>query len=299
MDEQGGLTAEAAIEALNGRDEGAEPEETGVEADVEDDDRGGDVEAEEEPGPAISPPHSWDAEARARFAELPPELQAYTLQREQQRDAAVGQASERAAQAERAASIIDQFGQVLDQLVPRAKAVFGDRWNAVDWAGLANSDPGEYWRLRALRDEEQGELQRLNTAQQAAFEHQQQRFLANREQQLPYTAPELCDPRNGLQHRTELSTYLSDAGIPAELVGQADAAMIGIAWKALQFDRATARARASVNGQQRSALSARPVPPAASPQRGSLKQQKAGKAFARLRSSGSVDDAVAFLNAQD
>ena len=153
----------AAGEAGDVQGEDFEADSTAENIDDEIDDE--DDEQGEPAQPAIDPPASWDGEAKAHFAQLPSDLQTYVVEREAQRDAAVSQAQDRAANAEKDMAIIDAFGAVLDQIVPKAMATFGDRWADVNFKELAESDPEEYWRLKALHDEEQAEVGRLQLAQ--------------------------------------------------------------------------------------------------------------------------------------
>src|SRR5512146_557213 len=49
--------------------------------------------------PAVEPPASWSDERKAKFRELPPELQEYTAQRERERDAEVRRGQDEVAKA--------------------------------------------------------------------------------------------------------------------------------------------------------------------------------------------------------
>lgn len=68
-----------------------------------------------QPAPTIDPPNSWTAEARAHWAKLPPEAQAYIAQRESEAHKAITSYGERVKSYEPLDRVITQFKADLDR----------------------------------------------------------------------------------------------------------------------------------------------------------------------------------------
>jgi hypothetical protein len=255
-------------------------------------------EAEPEPElPAIDPPHSWDADAKADFAQLPRELQEKVVQRETQREKAVSEAQQRAAEAvkraEAEASTLGQYKTALDQLIPQAQQTFANRWQGVDFAKWAEEDPIAAFQGKEQFDAEMREMQRLHAAQQFAQREQYAKFLEAEGAKLPELAPDLADPEKGPARKEELKGFLVSAGIPETDLAYVSAAQLAIAYDAMRFRQLQAKARDAVKPPPaRPALRPSPAPERPSHQR-SVEQING-----RLNRSGSVDDAVALLRAR-
>lgn len=270
------------------------------------------VEGEEAPAdepelPAIDPPVSWDAEAKADFAQLPRALQEKVAAREQQRETAVSAAQQRAANAEKIATNVTQLGQALSGILPQAQQAFKGKWDDYDWDTLAREDPLEYVAKNREYEKDQATLQQLRAAQQAAAEEEVNLFLAKREEELPQVAPELCGPE-GTAKRTELSQFLLNAGIPADAISKgATAAMLSIALDAMKFRALKAEAPAAIRPAAPGAAGARtpapppahrPVRPSTAPAQSDSRTRARDQAFDRLTQTGSIDDAVAAYEAK-
>lgn len=210
-------------EELPVEDEGEEPEATEVELEIEE---------EADDLPPIDAPVSWDAEAKAKFAELPRELQETVQQREAERERFVQQKSQEATRAKTDAlqtataelaqierSYASQYQQVAEQIAV----------NRPHYSLLA-TDPVEFARQSELADA--AEAQRQNAqllAQQYAQQAQQreaqaeQAYHAEQHRIIVDRFPEYADPTTGPKLQQELSAVARELGYSPELISQARA----------------------------------------------------------------------------
>ncbi len=262
---------------------------------------------EPDDAPAIAAPHSWGAEDKALFAQLPREVQQVVLSRESQRDRAVFEAFERAAQATREAeagvSELAQVRQAVDQAMASAGQAFAGRWQNVDWVRAAGElSSADYNRARALYERDLVEVQRLSAAQQLAEEQAFGAFVRAEEAKLPMFDPELADPERGMARRGEVLSYLVGAwGYAPEILNrQIGAAELAIARKAMLYDRLAAQmeAQARQPAPRSNPAPARPALRPTAAQARNSNQRSLDASEARLARSGSVEDAVAVLQAR-
>lgn len=299
---------EAPATAAESAPEAAEPEEIDASTPEADDtseaqEPGDDVQAEEpEPEPetvqAVEAPHRWDADQKALFSKLPPETQAIIAGLEAQREQVTEKAKGEAAAARKAAETEAQQAQgvltALSNVVPTWVETFKSRWDNIDWQRWAREDPSAYVAGKAEFDAEQAQLNQALQTQQLAQQNAQQAFYRERAEQLPALAPELADPVKGEERLTELSQYLLKEGFDADTIRGADARMMKIAWKALKADKALS----SITRPRPTPAPQKPgVAPAAAPTRTSA-VRSVEQISARLNKSGSVEDAVALLQAR-
>lgn len=304
----------AADEPDDGTDAGDAPEENTDEGDDPDTPAS---DEEEEPGqeepaqPAIDPPASWDADAKADFAQLPRTLQEKIQQREQQREQATNTALERAKRAESSvqqhveldrAQFVAQYKPVLDQLVANAQATFNNRWNEVDWATLRATDPVQYLVAKDAYEAEQQQLQQAQTAQQVAAQAadtaQHREFLRAQQEKLPQLVPDLADPVHGAARGQALAAFLQQRGVSD--LKWAAAEHLAIAYDAFryrEFLAAQERANAApLPAPKPSPVTpSQPLRPRSAPSSGNSRTRALETARSRLAQSGSVDDAVALL----
>lgn len=266
-------------------DEASEGEEEGAQGDSAD-------------PPIIAAPKSWDAEARAAFAQLPRAAQEKIAAREDERDRAVSKAIQEASdtrkRAEAEASTIGQFKAQLDDLIPRAQKTFADRWHNVDWAAWSQVDPAAAQTGRFMMEQEQVELARLNAAHQVTQTQQQQRYLAEQGQKLADIAPDLVDPKEGPARKAAVAKFLSEQGASPQEIAGLSAAAVAVAYDAMRFRQGQAQVR-----------QAKPAPAPAKPgvkptaaQTVRPQQRTVETAKTRFAQSRSVDDAIALLNAR-
>lgn len=274
------------------------------------------VEALEPEAPAIKAPHWWAAEAKASFANLPPELQTVVLEQEKNRDRAISQAQQKATEAAKLADIarsaseakateITQFLERANAVLPAAEAAHKSKWDNIDWVRWAHEDPAAYTANRAIFEAETAQLQQLVAAKQTAdgiAEKQRQDEAAKTHQEwaqgeaakLATLVPDFVDPKEGKTRIDATVSFAKSAGFTAEQINNADASLYALAYDAMRWRQAQAAAKPP---SKPAPTPARPAlrPPAA--QATTSTQRSATEAMTRLTKSGSTDDAVRALQA--
>lgn len=290
---------EAAAEAVETEGETSTPEE--AEGEAEQPAEVEEAEAEPEPVVAADPPKYWSQDAKAKFAELPPELQAVVLAQEGPREEAAAKAKAEAAAKVAAAdaevSKVSQLAQQLGEFLPQALEVFQSRWGSdPDWVAYAQEHGAEAMTLaKAQHEQELTHLQRLASAKQNADVQAHEAFVKAEFTKLADIAPDLADPTTGGEKRQAVVKYLSDNGIDPGSIRNISAAEMLIAHKARLYDEAQAALKARPIPKPAAAPAVRsPVRPAAAPAQTST-QRTAAQVANRFAQTRSVDDAVALL----
>lgn len=233
----------------------------------------GDSEAEEQPGDDAEPevetaevveaPTWWNAEAKAKFAKLPPDLRAVVLEQEGKRETVTQKAKQDAAdarkRAEAEANQIAPLKTALDQLLPRATETFQSRWANIDWAAWADQDPQAAFKAKAQFDAEASELDRLQRAKKIADDQEYTRFLTTEAEKLKELAPELADDNTGAQRRGKIAKFLFEKGYSADELKTLDARSLIIADKALKYEEAKAGMASALKKPPAQKLPQRPV----------------------------------------
>lgn len=258
--------------------------------------------------PAIEPPHFWDAEAKARFKDIPADLQPLVVEQAKSQAAAGARAIEEAVQARKAAegqaSKVTQLAEQLNAFLPSAVKVFGDKWSGHDWTKLAQEDPARYVAEKAQHDEEQQQLRALSAQTAEANRLELQKFHATEFETLaklaPDQAPELIDAKTAPAAKQAVANYLASSGIAPDRLPYISAAETVIAFKAMKWDQAQAAAKAAAAAPKpKTPAAPKPasgtVRPTAAPALAPSRQRSTEQARANLDKSGSVDDAVALL----
>lgn len=269
------------------------------------------AEEVEEPEVQAEAPHYWSAEAKARFAELPPELQAVVAENEAGRERAVQKAQREAVEARKAAEAevqaIQQRVQGLDEVLQRAEVQFDRpvpgllnaegrpmRWAEVDWDAWFEEDYHSAAPWKAKFDAEQAALQRLTDARQKAEAERISNLRKVENGRIPEVIPDFADPKEGPRRiEATLRHLVEERGIPQDVLKAITAEELSIAYDAMRWREAQAKAQARPQPQRPPA--ARPVRPAA-PAQTSTPQRQAEQARNRFAQTRSVDDAVALLN---
>lgn len=274
-------------------DSDADPDD-GATDDAEDEDD----ETEADDSPPIQAPHSWDQEAKERFAKLDRETQEYLVDRENERDRVVWQKLNEAAEArkkvEAESSKLEEYSRVFDQVLHQAQERFSDRWKDTDWRKLAQEQPAEYVRLKAEFDADQQTLQHTQRAQQAAEQEAHAEFLQREEARLKEVAPELAQSP---ERRAELGKYLLDQGVDQDALRWASAGELSLAYKAMMYDRLKAQPAKPKPPPSKPAPKA--VKPAAEAKSKPRKAKRREAAMKRLAQTGSIEDATAAILALD
>lgn len=313
---------EAAAEAPDGDVAGEDDPQSEAEPAAEDD-PGAETPAEDDPAETVEPaepvadaPHFWPAEAKAKFAALPPELQLIVAEQAKAGDRVVTKAVEEAAQARKTfegqASQATQLAEELNAFLPDALKTFADRWAGVQWAEWAKVEPDKALAARFEFEAEQEQLGKLQAATAEANRQEHERFVTAEADTLSKLAsehaPELLDPKVGQGRRVEIGQYLVGSGIPAERLANISAVETIVAYKAMMFDRATATAKAAAERSRTAPPVVRPKPaappvraavrPSASPASASPRQSTLQAAERRLDREGSMDAGIAALRAR-
>lgn len=284
------------IEASSTEAEDASEEETpGDDVEVETD-----TEAEAEP---VEAPTWWAPEAKDKFAQLPPDLQAVVLEQEGTRERVTSKAKEEAATAKKAADLkVKELTDVVQraaEVLPRAEQSFQSRWENVDWVAYAEmvvrgeASASDYSLHKAQYD---AELTTLETAKATASKAAAEAAKVADEQfetEIATLAPALCEPSKGPANRQALADYLVKNGVPREVIPHLKAAPVALYWKALQFDKA----QAALKSRPKAIPQKANVTPTPTPQRTS-QQRSVEQIAGRLDRSGDVDDAVALMQAR-
>lgn len=290
-------TAEATPETL------AAPEAEATDAPSEETVSEGDPEGEVEPPDqaVIEPPANWDADAKAKWPDIPRELQEYLTGLETQRNTAVSTAQREAADVRKAAdaevsqvkTLADELGKLIPRLITAHEKEFGDD---PDWAAHAEQVGAE----QAFIDKERWQAQRKDIAETLKQEAKanaiaQEKWRSAEYEKLKTLSPDLVHPTEGQARQREVFEYVvqNGAGTPEELAS-VNAAQLTMAHKAMLYDRLKAT---TLKTTPKPAPAGAVRPTAAVPQR-TVATRNVETLTRRLGQTGSVNDAVALLKAR-
>jgi hypothetical protein len=287
-------------------DEASQPADASeAEAPGDGEDEGG---ADGEAAEPLAAPAYWSKDAKARFADLPPDLQAVVLAQEGPREAAAARAKAEAAREVKTAREHSQGVQVLaEQLsafLPEAVQTFQQRWGEPDWEQVIRQHGAEEAALlRARFDREQAQLHELAQRTDDARRQAHQAYMRSEFEALaqldPELAPDARDPSQGSGKRQAVTRYLMEAGVDRNAIAQISALEMTLARKAMLWDQAQAAARG--RGGQSPSVHRRPTPkPGARPGGAAAPPQHQGRTSAQsaFNAKPSIDNAVALLMAR-
>ena len=249
----------------------------------------------------IEPPRWWSHDKKARFKELPPDLQAVVFEQEETRERVVAESKQKAADERKAAEAdrakITERLAILDQLVPQAASTFQGRWANVDWQQLSQQlDPGEYNQLRAKFEAEQSTLVQLAKEHQKADTERFAKFVETEGAKLKEVCPELVDDKLGPQRKQDLGKFLVTLGFPAERINAMSAHEASLAYDAMRWRNAQKQAAAlkQAKPQTSPAPQARPTVKPTASSGGRSPNGARGDQLSRQRTL-STDEAVELL----
>lgn len=289
----------AAVEAeeIPSEETAEEPEATEDET-LEAEEEVEDVEAAE----PVEPPTYWSKDAKAKFAELPPELQAVVLEQEGPREAAAAKAKAEAQQVREAAQKdIDSVKLISDQLnefLPQVVQLFNERWGVPDFAAVAQEyGADQAYILEKQYQQEQANIQRLAASQAQATQQAREAYIRDEAAKLHTIAPDLMpdpsDMSKGQDKRGEVFKFLMENEYTPETIADASARDYTIARDAMLWRQAQAKGQAvpkkPINAPAKSGLKPSAVPQASSPQRTAMATKN------RFTQTRSVEDAIAVL----
>lgn len=273
--------------------------------DAEEESEASDDEQDGEAPEPIDPPVSWDAEAKERFAKLPPEDQRYIADRESQRDKQVNAKAMEAAQHRRVAETVTaQYTQLhrqyAEQLGTYAQAL---EVPEPDWS-LITTDPQAFAQQMAAS--KQAEAQRNYLAQQAAQatrqaeqidQHVAQQQQAEDDAALAEAIPEWSDPAKRTEVLSGVVETARALGWPDDLIRQARPVDILGVKKAMEWKTDAEKWRNLQKAKMEPVRAAKTLPkvskPGAAQPKGSARAQGLQDSMTRLRTTGDVKDAAA------
>lgn len=276
-------------------------------------------EAIEEPGPdetsPIPLPRSWTREQSEHWNTLPRETQAYIAQREQERDRAIRQSQNEAAEKLKGLTakeqLVEQARQYYEQTLPvmqetlqnRIAGEFSDIRTMADARALAQMDPQRYSRWDAAQKELALVTEQANQARHQAQQEQQQawnKWSAEQDRLFAEKAPDISDPVKGPAVRKQALDTLTNIGFSQDELARGwnegplrDHRVQLLVRKAALFDQAEAAAKKAA---------AKPVPqvqkPGVSRPRGAADSEAVDALSQQLDKRGDAKTAAALLLAR-
>lgn len=290
----------AAVEPTEDTEAATTAEDAPSEAD-EPGDEGTEGEEEAEPVAAMDPPAWWKAEAKAKFAELPPELQAVVHEQETVRERVVSEAKAQAAETVRAAQKemegVQTLAQQLNDFLPQALETFKSRWGeAPDWAAVAREQGAEEaFILKSEWEAQRLQLEQVKAAAVQAETQAFQAFVQSEFTKLAEIAPELADPVKGPQARETVTKFLINEGIAPENIRNITAAEMRIANEARLYRELMAKSKTLATTAKPIAAPAKSALKPAAAQASATPQRLAQQAQNRFAQTRTVEDAIALL----
>lgn len=288
---------EEAIEEIEAEDaEGQNEASEGDEPDTEDE-----IAAAEDAGTepvvedATPAPASWSKEEGEVWKTLKPEARAIIAKREADRDRATAEAVQKTGQfGAQLKKINDQYQEYL----PIFTDGFEARWGKIDWVALAKETTAEeYNEIRAQMEEERKQLDAYKVKAKEAADTAYAAFLSEEMPKLERLVPEIAKPG---EPRNKLLKYVGDLGYGPDDIKHASAVELSIAWKAMKYDEAYARAKERVKGGKKPGEAApkavKSQPTGAAP---NSKQAEVKALQNRVAQTRSIDDAARLLVARE
>lgn len=289
---------EAAEEPEDTEGETSSPEEAAEGAENPED---GEEAQEAEPTvESLEPPAYWSKDAKERFADLPPELQAVVLEQEGPREAAAAKAKAEAAEIRQRAEAdlgkVNELAVALSQRLPEWQQAFAAKWGdkAPDWVAVAREHGAEAASIAKM--EYEADQQRLAEAQRETAKAQtiaHEQFVRTEAARLAEIAPDLADPEKGAERRTQVAEFLLKQGIPQDALRQISAVEMAIARDAMRYRELQAASQAKPKPKPSAPAPKATVRPSAAPAQSS--NNPSAQAAQRFGKSRSVEDAIAFL----
>ena len=296
----------AIAEEMLGGDQEEEPAEgdEALEPHAEEAEDDTDIEAEEiDELPPIEAPVSWDAEAKAKFAELPRELQETVTKREAERERFVQQKSQEAARAKQEVeqTAYQQLAQYERQVAEQIQSLASQIGPQRPDPAMLSYDPAGFYAQQAQYEQSVAQQRELQQQAQQYAEQAKQReamaeqvFHAEQTQKLVESFPEYLDPTNGPKLQAELSSVARELGYSPELISQARADDILAMKTAAEWKAKATRYDALMSKKMEKVRSAKGLPKVATPgvSQGTdqLRANRAKAAFERVQSSRNVQD---------
>ena len=217
--------AESAPEATAEPVKKSAPEQSEADAAPPQEATGETQEAEQDDSPPIEPPRSWTKEAKDRWQSLPRETQEYLAEREQDRDRAVRQSQNEAAELKKGLTAKEQAVEqarqqyesalpiMLNELQGMMAGEFADIRSMADVQKLANEDWPRYVRWDAQQKQVAAVQQQITIASERQNQERAQKlneFKARETEALHDKVPELRDEKKRVALTASIITTLKD-----------------------------------------------------------------------------------------
>jgi hypothetical protein len=215
---------------------------------------------------AINAPSGMSEEDRQRFAQLPPEVQTWVTQREQQRLADYTRKTQEVAnQTKAAAAERQQLGAQLEQYNAFLTNITGQKIEPPD-PNLQYSDPdgyqqqlGQYVQAKHRQEQAVAEQARVTEQQSRMQQQSYQEFVQTEGAKLYEMMPEFKDPKTGPALKKAVVEYAQAQGF-GEVLPKATALEVSVLVKAMRYDAAQKAKSSAVVVQPAAPRSAKPGP---------------------------------------
>lgn len=257
----------------------------------------------------ISPPSSWDADAKEKWAKLPPDVRQIITNREAERERAINSRLQETAELRKQFESENFQTQQLRQAYERNLSVlakqmeanipveFRDIKSPSDLQALAQRDPATAQRFMIWRDQAAQILGELDQLEQQKFQHQQvsqNRLLESEAKALVEKWPEIADPSKGTAIRNEISALLKSFNFnDSEIAGISDHRILLFAKQFMEGQKALAALKSAEKKVQ-----GKPLPKVVAPSKGTETGKTAGLSkvnLLRAAKSGDQDATAAAL----
>lgn len=259
-------------------------------------------------------PASWSKEDADLWESLPAEAQGKIAEREAERERAVNQKFQEAANVKKATEAQlteananrDAYKAAIDQVLSMVQPVAPDPRQY--GAGTGNYDRESYdlavlqyqetmQTVQALTQQQQAIAAQQADEQKRAFQAELEAIEAVARPRFLADVPDLTDPAKASQVLGDIVRYAVETGIPEDVfagdsINGVTSAELHIAWKAMQYDKIKA-----AKGKVEATPAPKPTQPAIKPgvasSRSATKQATFRKANERLASEGSIEAGAA------
>lgn len=243
------------------------------------------------------------AEGKAKLADLKKSYQIEQAAVQRLEEAKAKARAETQAITERRNQLEAQF-TVAANVITEAEKLLGKDFSSIDWNKLRETDPAEFSAKKTELAERQAHINSLKQNAIAAYQQSAQKqaeeqraihqqFLQEQQTLLMTKLPEWKDAKVASAEKQQIAQYLVDQGFTNEDIASAsDHRMILLARKAMLFDKGQDKAEVVKKKVLTIPKVMKPGAPKSPEQN---KQAHKNEARARLRKSGSLEDALAYL----
>lgn len=256
---------------------------------------GTDAEGAENP---LDAPLHWKPEGKAKWAELPREIQAEILAQEAPRETIVAKAKEERTAIEAERDDTRKFAERLGEFLPQAIQTFRNRWgDNPDWVAYAQAHGADAMSIaKAQYEAETGQLRQAAAATVEAEQRSRNAFFTAEHTALATIAPDLADPKEGPARRGEVVKFLQSLGYTPQVLEMISANDMALARDAMLYRRA--KAKPSPTPPKPTPATTRPLARGGSAAAGAAdpKARQAQQARNRFAQTKSTADAMAYLD---